>query len=56
MEGRFGMKRYLRDGYRTECENTTKRFYDKEETYQYQSIECQFPMFFAYISLTGNKF
>lgn len=53
LEGRYGLRRFLRDGYRTECEDSTKRFYDVEETYQFESVECQFPMFLAYISLTG---
>ncbi|PAV84588.1 hypothetical protein WR25_10127 [Diploscapter pachys] len=53
LEGKYGMKRFLRDGYRTELEDTTRAFYEEHETSQFQDIECQFPMFFALISLTG---
>lgn len=53
LEGRFGIRRYLRDGYKTEIEDTTQRYTDEEETYSFRGIESQFPIFFAYIALTG---
>uniref|UniRef100_A0A915E5Z1 Phosphorylase b kinase regulatory subunit n=1 Tax=Ditylenchus dipsaci TaxID=166011 RepID=A0A915E5Z1_9BILA len=43
LEGRYGLRRFLRDGYRTECEDPTKRHYEEEETYKFQGIENQFP-------------
>uniref|UniRef100_A0A915E5Y7 Phosphorylase b kinase regulatory subunit n=1 Tax=Ditylenchus dipsaci TaxID=166011 RepID=A0A915E5Y7_9BILA len=54
LEGRYGLRRFLRDGYRTECEDPTKRHYEEEETYKFQGIENQFPMFLACISLTAQ--
>ncbi|CAD5219602.1 unnamed protein product [Bursaphelenchus okinawaensis] len=54
LEGRYGLKRFLRDGYRTECEDTTKRNYTEEETFNFRGIESQFPMFLIYIVLTAH--
>jgi len=54
LEGRFGIRRYLRDGYKTEIEDTTKRYSTEEESYSFRAIESQFPGFFAYISLTAQ--
>ncbi|CAD5226819.1 unnamed protein product [Bursaphelenchus xylophilus] len=54
LEGRYGLKRFLRDGYRTECEDTTKKHYTEEETYNFRGIESQFPMFLLYIVLTAH--
>ncbi|KAI6236314.1 Phosphorylase b kinase regulatory subunit [Aphelenchoides besseyi] len=54
LEGRFGLKRFLRDGYRTEKEDTTKAYYTKEETYNFRGVESQFPMFLLYIVITAH--
>lgn len=52
LEGKFGLKRHLRDGYKTEVENKTRKFYNENETSKFDKIECQFPIFFAYLYLT----
>lgn len=52
----LGLRRFLRDGYRTELEDSSKKFYDPEETYNFRGIENQFPLFLLCISLTGNLF
>uniref|UniRef100_A0A914XRT9 Phosphorylase b kinase regulatory subunit n=1 Tax=Plectus sambesii TaxID=2011161 RepID=A0A914XRT9_9BILA len=54
LEGKYGVKRFLRDGYRTELEDMDKRFYGEHDTFQFDSIECQWPMFFGYIALTAH--
>ncbi|KAI1726356.1 glycosyl hydrolases family 15 domain-containing protein [Ditylenchus destructor] len=54
LEGRYGLRRFLRDGYRTELEDATKPYYDEEETHKFQGIENQFPMFLACIALTAQ--
>ncbi|KAI1726407.1 glycosyl hydrolases family 15 domain-containing protein [Ditylenchus destructor] len=54
LEGRYGLRRFLRDGYRTELEDATKPYYDEEETHKFQGIENQFPMFLACIALTAG--
>ncbi|KAL3119137.1 hypothetical protein niasHT_003920 [Heterodera trifolii] len=53
LEGRFGLRRFLRDGFRTELEDSTRRFYEAEETVQFAGVESQFPMFLACISITA---
>uniref|UniRef100_A0AC35U6Q3 Phosphorylase b kinase regulatory subunit n=1 Tax=Rhabditophanes sp. KR3021 TaxID=114890 RepID=A0AC35U6Q3_9BILA len=52
LEGKYGLKRYLRDGYRTENEDASRKFYLPDETAKFDKIECQHPMFFAYLTLT----
>ncbi|VDM97152.1 unnamed protein product, partial [Thelazia callipaeda] len=54
LEGRYGLKRFLRDGYRTELEDTSRPYYDEHETSRFQNIECQFPVFFSYITITAH--
>ncbi|CAI4231872.1 unnamed protein product [Auanema sp. JU1783] len=54
LEGKYGLKRFLRDGFCTEIEDSTRSFYEEHETFKFQGIECQFPMFFAYIGLTAH--
>uniref|UniRef100_A0A0N5A3W4 Phosphorylase b kinase regulatory subunit n=1 Tax=Parastrongyloides trichosuri TaxID=131310 RepID=A0A0N5A3W4_PARTI len=52
LEGKFGLKRYLRDGFRTEAEDVTRKFYTDNETSKFDKVECQFPVFLAYLFLT----
>ncbi|KAK6052039.1 phosphorylase kinase alpha/beta, partial [Cooperia oncophora] len=53
LEGRFGVRRFLRDGYHCELEDNTRQYYEEHETSHFHGVESQFPMFFAYMSLTG---
>ncbi|TMS39891.1 hypothetical protein L596_006347 [Steinernema carpocapsae] len=53
LEGKYGIRRYLRDGYRTELEDNSRHFYEDHETSQFDGIESQFPVFFAYIAITA---
>lgn len=54
LEGRFGVRRFLRDGYHCELEDNTRTFYEEHETSRFHGVESQFPMFFAYMSLTAH--
>ncbi len=45
--------RFLRDGCRTELEDPHRSYYKEHETSTFDSVECQFPIFFCNISLTG---
>lgn len=49
----FPFFRFLRDGYHTELEDASRQYYKEHETSRFQNIECQFPVFFAYIAITG---
>uniref|UniRef100_A0A9J2P4L3 Phosphorylase b kinase regulatory subunit n=1 Tax=Ascaris lumbricoides TaxID=6252 RepID=A0A9J2P4L3_ASCLU len=54
LEGKYGMKRFFRDGYHTELEDASRHHYDVHETCRFQDIECQFPMFFAFLTITSQ--
>ncbi len=48
LAGRYGYKRFLRDGHQTSIEDETKLHYDPEELEAFAHIECEWPLFFTY--------
>ncbi|MFP4462277.1 MAG: glycoside hydrolase family 15 protein [Guyparkeria sp.] len=48
LAGRYGYKRFLRDGHQTAIEDETKLHYDPEELEAFARIECEWPLFLAY--------
>lgn len=53
LQGRYGCKRFLRDGHQTVIEDTTRLHYEREELKQFEHIECEWPLFFTYLWLDG---
>ncbi|HBL62223.1 MAG TPA: glycosyl hydrolase family 15, partial [Cyanobacteria bacterium UBA8803] len=53
LEGRYGCKRFLRDGHQTVLEDTTRLHYEPWELQQFEHIECEWPLFFTYLVLDG---
>jgi phosphorylase kinase alpha/beta subunit len=53
LQGRYGCKRFLRDGHQTVLEDTTRLHYEPTELKQFEHIECEWPLFFAYLALDG---
>ncbi|CAL1279955.1 unnamed protein product [Larinioides sclopetarius] len=53
LQGTYGFKRYLRDGYGTAVEDTTRAYYEQGETKEFENIECEWPLFFIYMILDG---
>ena len=53
LEGRYGCKRFLRDGHQTVLEDTTRLHYDPWELQKFEHIECEWPLFFSYLVLDG---
>jgi phosphorylase kinase alpha/beta subunit len=53
LQGRYGCKRFLRDGHQTLIEDTTRLHYEPEELQQFEHIECEWPLFFTYLYLDG---
>ncbi|KAI9007575.1 glycosyl hydrolases family 15-domain-containing protein [Phycomyces nitens] len=53
LEGRYGWKRFLRDGHQTELEDTSRLYYDANELKQFEHIESEWPLFFTYLVLDG---
>lgn len=51
LQGHYGCKRFLRDGHQTVLEDTTRLHYEPEELRQFEHIECEWPLFFAYLWL-----
>ena len=46
--GKYGYKRFLRDGHQTVLEDTSRHFYNEEELKQFEDIECEWPLFLTY--------
>ncbi|XP_032668080.1 probable phosphorylase b kinase regulatory subunit alpha isoform X5 [Odontomachus brunneus] len=59
LQGRYGCKRFLRDGYRTPKEDLNRLYYEPWELRMFENIECEWPLFFCYLILDycfqGNK-
>ncbi|KAF9304628.1 hypothetical protein BGZ74_001014 [Mortierella antarctica] len=51
--GKYGCKRFLRDGHQTVLENNTRLHYDAHELMIFEDIECEWPLFFTYFILDG---
>jgi len=49
--GRYGMKRFLRDGYKTVNEDTNRLHYESWELRAFDNIECEWPLFYCYQAL-----
>lgn len=59
LQGKYGCKRFLRDGYKTPKEDPTRLYYEPWELRMFENIECEWPLFFAYqilfYSFQNNK-
>lgn len=53
LEGKYGWKRFLRDGHQTVLEDTTRLHYDLNELKIFEKIESEWPLFFTYLILEG---
>jgi phosphorylase kinase alpha/beta subunit len=51
--GKYGCKRFLRDGHQTVLEDTNRLHYEPSELKQFEHIECEWPLFFTYLVLDG---
>jgi phosphorylase kinase alpha/beta subunit len=49
--GRYGCKRFLRDGHQTVIEDSSRLHYEPMELKQFEHIECEWPLFFTYLAL-----
>ncbi|MEA5618489.1 glycoside hydrolase family 15 protein [Cronbergia sp. UHCC 0137] len=53
LAGKYGCKRFLRDGHQTVLEDTQRLHYEPAELKQFEDIECEWPLFFTYLVLDG---
>ncbi len=51
LQGRYGCKRFLRDGHQTVIEDASRLHYEAWELKQFEHIECEWPLFFTYLLL-----
>lgn len=48
LEGKYGYRRFLGDGYRTVFEDRKRQYYRPAEIKLFHGIECEWPVFFIY--------
>ncbi len=53
LSGGYGYKRFRRDGHQTVVEDHTRLHYERAELAQFEHIECQWPLFWAYELVTA---
>uniref|UniRef100_A0A670K389 Phosphorylase b kinase regulatory subunit n=1 Tax=Podarcis muralis TaxID=64176 RepID=A0A670K389_PODMU len=53
LKGKYGFKRFLRDGYRTALEDKNRHYYKPAEIKLFDGIECEFPLFFIFMMIDG---
>ncbi|KAI9189727.1 hypothetical protein H9P43_001160 [Blastocladiella emersonii ATCC 22665] len=51
--GRYGCKRFLRDGHQAVVEDTSRLHYEPNELVIFEHLECEWPLFFTYLILDG---
>lgn len=51
--GAYGYKRFRRDGHQTVVEDHTRLHYEREELAQFEHLECEWPLFWAYELITA---
>ena len=56
LDGRYGLKRFLRDGHQTVLEASERLHYEPEELKQFEHLESEWPLFFTYLVLDGIFF
>ncbi|XP_065667244.1 probable phosphorylase b kinase regulatory subunit alpha isoform X3 [Hydra vulgaris] len=53
LQGFYGCKRFLRDGYHCENEDRFRLHYELHELSKFEHIECEWPLFFCFLVLDG---
>ncbi len=51
LRGRYGLKRFLRDGHQTALEDSERLHYEPHELERFEGIEAEWPLFEAYLAL-----
>ncbi|VDN04441.1 unnamed protein product [Thelazia callipaeda] len=49
--GRYGCRRFLRDGYKTPLEDPSRLYYNNSELQQFEDIECEWPLSICFLML-----
>ncbi|MEX8520530.1 MAG: glycoside hydrolase family 15 protein [Leptothrix sp. (in: b-proteobacteria)] len=56
LQGRYGCKRFLRDGHQTVAEDHSRLHYEPGELQRFEHIESEWPLFFCYLLLNAVLF
>ena len=51
LEGHYGCKRFLRDGFKTVIEDPDRLYYESHELKLFENIECEWPIGFCFLLL-----
>ena len=54
LQGRYGCKRFLRDGHQTVVEDHSRLHYEHGELQQFRRIESEWPLFFTYLLIDAQ--
>ncbi|XP_077547677.1 putative phosphorylase b kinase regulatory subunit alpha [Haemaphysalis longicornis] len=54
LQGQYGCKRFLRDGYKTPREDSRRPYYEPWELQAFERIECEWPLFFCFLIIDAN--
>ncbi|VBB34214.1 unnamed protein product [Acanthocheilonema viteae] len=49
--GRYGCRRFLRDGYKTPLEDPSRLHYNNSELQQFEDVECEWPLSICFLML-----
>ncbi|XP_064610521.1 phosphorylase b kinase regulatory subunit beta-like [Liolophura sinensis] len=53
LQGKYGIKRYLRDGLHTVVEDKNRKYYKPAEIKMFDGIECEWPIFYLFLIIDG---
>ncbi|XP_046550516.1 LOW QUALITY PROTEIN: phosphorylase b kinase regulatory subunit beta-like [Haliotis rubra] len=51
LNGKYGIKRFFRDGYKTELEDKNRKYYRPAEIKNFDGIESEWPIFYLFIMI-----
>ncbi|XP_062916720.1 phosphorylase b kinase regulatory subunit alpha, skeletal muscle isoform isoform X2 [Mobula hypostoma] len=51
LQGRYGCRRFLRDGHKTPIEDPSRLYYENAELKLFENLECEWPLFWTYLIL-----
>ncbi|XP_059833260.1 phosphorylase b kinase regulatory subunit alpha, skeletal muscle isoform isoform X3 [Hypanus sabinus] len=51
LQGHYGCRRFLRDGYKTPIEDPSRLYYENAELKLFENLECEWPLFWTYLLL-----
>ncbi|KAI0989578.1 hypothetical protein GJ496_009720 [Pomphorhynchus laevis] len=53
LEGNYGIRRFMRDGYKCPREDQSRLYYEPSELKLFENIECEWPFFWMYLIIDG---